>query len=260
NLQRLLQAACDEPIGYVGLDSIRGGRIDLSGARLFACDAVQNSDLRTLIQTAKETGKRVLWAGSAAIADAIMELECPMAPALGVVTSVSAVTCAQIHKAEEAGVALVRVPVHDILSKRREIAPYVRQTVDLLRAGRDTIFCCGSSYDRGEMELSAQAGRELGLALPEVSEFVQRTMGGAAREILQAVPVSGVFAAGGDTAMGLMESLGAEGSRIVSEIAVGIPLMRLAGGFMDGLKVVTKAGAFGQEDAILFAFRKLKEK
>ncbi|MBQ9565220.1 MAG: four-carbon acid sugar kinase family protein, partial [Synergistaceae bacterium] len=47
NLQRLLQAACDEPIGYVGLDSIRGGRIDLSGARLFACDAVQNSDLRT---------------------------------------------------------------------------------------------------------------------------------------------------------------------------------------------------------------------
>ena len=31
-------------------------------------------------------------------------------------------------------------------------------------------------------------------------------------------------------------------------------------GAMDGLKTVTKAGAFGKEDAVLFALRKLKEK
>ena len=37
-------------------------------------------------------------------------------------------------------------------------------------------------------------------------------------------------------------------------------MMKLVGGKKDGLKVVTKAGAFGEEDAILFAFRKLKEK
>ena len=49
------------------------------------------------------------------------------------------------------------------------------------------------------------------------------------------------------------------GSSIVTEIAVGIPMMRLSGGPFAGLKVVTKAGAFGKEDAITFALRKLKE-
>jgi len=35
--------------------------------------------------------------------------------------------------------------------------------------------------------------------------------------------------------------------------------MKLVGGSFDGLKVVTKAGAFGGEDAITYSIRKLKE-
>ena len=36
-------------------------------------------------------------------------------------------------------------------------------------------------------------------------------------------------------------------------------MMRLMGGRADGLKMVTKAGAFGSPDAIKHAFRKLKD-
>ena len=36
-------------------------------------------------------------------------------------------------------------------------------------------------------------------------------------------------------------------------------MMRLRGGALDGLKVITKAGAFGNEDAVSYALRKLKE-
>lgn len=59
--------------------------------------------------------------------------------------------------------------------------------------------------------------------------------------------------------MGVLDAMGADGSEILSEIAIGIPMMRIIGGGLDGIKVVTKAGAFGNEDAIQFAFRRLKE-
>lgn len=54
-------------------------------------------------------------------------------------------------------------------------------------------------------------------------------------------------------------NVGADGSEILSEIMVGIPLIQVKGGEFDGLKLVTKAGAFGADNAIAFAMRKLKE-
>ena len=45
-------------------------------------------------------------------------------------------------------------------------------------------------------------------------------------EILEQVKVSGVFLTGGDTALGMLMNIEADGSQILSEIRVGIPLVR----------------------------------
>jgi uncharacterized protein YgbK (DUF1537 family) len=92
-----------------------------------------------------------------------------------------------------------------------------------------------------------------------MSAFTQDLMGKLALRVLEGAPVSGLFLSGGDTAISCFEKAGALGSSIVTEIAAGIPLMRLIGGRFDGLKVVTKAGAFGREDAVFYALRKLRE-
>ena len=84
-------------------------------------------------------------------------------------------------------------------------------------------------------------------------------IGHLAMQVLEQVPVSGVFLTGGDTALGMLANIGADGSEILSEIRVGIPLVRVKGGSFEGLKLVTKAGAFGEDDAVVFALRKLKE-
>ena len=55
-------------------------------------------------------------------------------------------------------------------------------------------------------------------------------------------------------------NIGADGSEILAEILVGVPLVRVKGGACEGLKLVTKAGAFGTEDAAAFAMRKNKRK
>jgi uncharacterized protein YgbK (DUF1537 family) len=45
----------------------------------------------------------------------------------------------------------------------------------------------------------------------------------------------------------------------VEEVITGIPLMKLTGGEFNGLKIITKAGAFGKNEAIEYCMRKLKE-
>lgn len=260
NLKKILERVYKEPVIHLSLEQIRMGEISFGDARLYTADAVQNSDLQSVIGAAIGTGKKVLWVGTAAMADNLMELESKTYPALGISASVSSVTCAQIKAAEAAGVTLVKVPVHRILSGEETVTAYIRRTTESLAAGKDTLLLSSSSYDRGDLELSASAGRQRGMEPEEVSEYVQKLMGEMAEKILSKASVSGVFLTGGDTAMGVLGAMRADGSEILTEIAVGIPMMRVVGGGMDGLKVVTKAGAFGKEDAILFALRKLKEK
>lgn len=260
NLANILRRVYAEEVRHVSLKEIRGDKIDLTGCRLFTFDAELNSDLQRIISAARALGKRTLWVGTAAMADNIMELESRTYPALGIAASVSAVTNGQIKAAEAAGVKLVQVPVHKILAGEETTAPYIDAVVESLNAGRDTILLSSSTYDRSELALSSEAGAKLGMETAEVSEYVQTMMGEMARAVFARAKVSGAFITGGDTAMGVLAALGANGSAILSEIAVGLPMMRLVGGEMDGLKTVTKAGAFGKEDAVLFALRKLKEK
>ena len=92
----------------------------------------------------------------------------------------------------------------------------------------------------------------------ETSVLVQGILGDIAKGILDKVQVSGVFLTGGDTAIGMFEKVGAYGSSILGEVAVGIPLMKLRGGKFDGMKIITNA--FGKEDVVTYSLRKLKEK
>jgi len=55
---------------------------------------------------------------------------------------------------------------------------------------------------------------------------------------------------GGDTAMGILQALNAGELHILGQVIEGIVMSRLADGGYEGLRVVTKAGAFGKDDAL----------
>lgn len=258
NITRLLSGAYGEQVRHIPLNQVRTG-FDLSGGRVFTFDAVTDEDMRFVIAGALGTGRRVLWIGASALADNIMELERRTAPVLGVIASVSDVTGGQVRSAEAAGVRTVVVPFHELLSGGKSPENYVREAADSLLSGRDTMLVSSSTLSRGELDASRAEGERQGMTLAEVSDYVRYTMGDMAAQVLGQCELSGVFVTGGDTALGLLESLGAAGSEILSEVSVGIPMMRLIGGRAEGVKMVTKAGAFGSPDAIKHAFRKLKD-
>jgi len=66
-----------------------------------------------------------------------------------------------------------------------------------------------------------------------------------------AAPLGGLVIVGGETGAAVCQALGAVGIRILGELAVGIPVGQLVGGLAPGLTVVTKAGGFGQADALV---------
>jgi uncharacterized protein YgbK (DUF1537 family) len=69
--------------------------------------------------------------------------------------------------------------------------------------------------------------------------------------ILSEESVQGVILSGGDTADLVCRALRATGIQLESEIVPGIPWGRLLGGVANGLAVATKAGGFGNEEALV---------
>ena len=63
---------------------------------------------------------------------------------------------------------------------------------------------------------------------------------------------------GGDTALGVLQLLDYEGIELEGELLEGIVRGNLRGGPWDGLTIVTKAGAFGKEDALVRIVERLE--
>lgn len=259
NITNILKKVYSEDVIHIPLEKVQGGKINLSGSRVFTFDAVTNADMRNIISAGIKTGKRVLWVGTAAMADNLLEIEKETDPVLSVVASLSSVTRMQVKYAECNGLSLVKVPVYYIIQKKVDPEVYIDETVKLLKGGKDVILMSSSSYDPDEYIKTNDAGEKLGMSNDTIGTFTQNLLGDMAKKVLENTKVSGVFLTGGDTAIGFFDKVNSLGSSIVSEIAIGIPLMKLVGGPFDGLKIVTKAGAFGKDDAITYAVRKLKE-
>ena len=64
-----------------------------------------------------------------------------------------------------------------------------------------------------------------------------------------------LFLTGGETAISICRALGATGMEVCRELVPGIPLGKLVGGPYQGLPVITKAGAFGDAEAIVKAIK-----
>ena len=87
-------------------------------------------------------------------------------------------------------------------------------------------------------------------------------MAGVALEALREARVDAgdlaLILTGGDTALGVLQLLDYEGIELEEELLEGIVRGNLRGGPWDGLTIVTKAGAFGKEDALVRIVERLE--
>ncbi|MGH3414420.1 MAG: four-carbon acid sugar kinase family protein [Marmoricola sp.] len=162
------------------------------------------------------------------------------APVLLVVGSVAEPTTRQVEKAVESlGTCVVDV------DPERDVDDLVRQTLRHLRGtGRDLcwkVAAPGAGLDA------------------RVAARIPRTLGVAARQVLEQAAVGGVFACGGEVAAALLDALEVHSLQIEGEVQPLVVTGRVHGGPWDRLPVITKGGFVGDDRAIAASIGRLHE-
>ncbi|MBV2366965.1 four-carbon acid sugar kinase family protein [Streptomonospora nanhaiensis] len=201
-------------------------------------DARTDSDLERLAAAIAHLGPRAVPVGSAGLA-------APMAgawaagaapgTALVVVTSLHAATRGQVERL--AGGAPVEYCPAAAIADTAAWQAWHDRVADRLAEGPEVLA------------VVAPEDRALGLDPAEVAH----RFGALTAELAHRHGLAGLVVTGGDGARAVVDALGATGIALTGEVAAGIPAGTLTGGPLHGLPVVTKAGGFGDPDALITA-------
>jgi len=239
-----------------------------AGAQLLIFDSLERKDLEAIAEVGFGQEPLPLFIGSAGLAEAVASWFAeksgltpaaptatrPAAHALVVCGSASAVSRRQLARvAQDANFPCIEIRSSFALqapSDRAAEEGTIRRTAaDALRRGSVILSV--------SPERTAASGADDRLTAQAIAE----ALGGIAAYALAGSGVSphdvALILTGGDTAMAVLTPLGIEGIEIGSELLEGIMAGRLKGGRFSTTQVVTKAGAFGEEDALLRVVRRL---
>jgi uncharacterized protein YgbK (DUF1537 family) len=247
------------------------------GARFAVFDAEEEEDLKRLAETFSDPPCRMVWAGSTGLArhlpgvlapvraaeKASPETRSGVGPALLVAGSVSEVTRGQILTLERlSGVARVELDpvalVGEVGVAEAEERRCQRATAQALDGGRSVALSLTPSTGARLAVRDATVGGSSGPR--DVSARIASALGSIAAGVAAERNLAGMVLTGGDTAKAACLALGAVGLELLDEVEPGVPLGRLVvkgSGRHAGLAVVTKAGAFGDGEMLVRAFRAL---
>ena len=230
----------------------------LNGGVFHTFDILTTADILKLASILINTNERILYVGSAGLTEGIFENIYPVAPVLSVVGSISEASRNQMNYAEKNGVEVIQIDIESIFDKKR-YPDYTEKIVDALNSKKDVILTACRTREEYAATI-AYAEKQKGLSKIDSSTFVQNSLSSITKGVLESVDVSGLFLTGGDTAIAVIDKLEGTGCTIEAEVLTGIIKSKLIGGKYDGTNLITKAGAFGKEEDLLYCIGKLKEK
>ncbi len=281
NIPQLLRDGSRRKVGLIHHETVRDGLaperlrdLRADGAELIVCDGLSEQDLVQVARAGRELGGRVLYVGSAGLADVLPkelglmpgaraaareEAAGPTGPVLLAVGSVSSVSRGQLARVlREPAVTGVELRTADWISggpvAEAEEERCFAAGVAALQAGGDLALF--SSVQADAVARTQALGRARGMSPIQVSEQVAEALGRIAGRLCQSARVGGLVLTGGDTAQAVCRNVGATGFDLLSEVEPGIPLGRLVGAAP--YRAVTKAGAFGTEEALWSAMQRVK--
>lgn len=260
HLPTLLADQTRRPVYTISIDEIAAGPQRLKerlaalrtvGGALAVCDAVTDAHLAVIAEATLALGEGCLLAGSAGLAK-------PLALRIA----------GQGIDTRSAHVLVITGSMHPVLREQvRELTRHYTANVislDLSAAADDARWAqwlaralqrVDSTPEHAPIVISAPpapvVGEQGSLLMPRLIEL--------ADHVLRHVRVTGVVATGGATTRALCNRWRADGLELVDEIAPGIALAMLRGGAFDGLALVSKAGGFGDANALVTIVQRLQE-
>jgi D-threonate/D-erythronate kinase len=201
----------------------RAGDRAPSGVSLWDAETIEA--LQQIVAAGRRLPGKILWCGSAGLAEAMagaepLRIETITSPLLALVGTDHPVTLRQLSEVESHRV--IFDPEH---------ADGIAATEAQLEKGAAVVTVC----------MPAAPDRHL----------AARHIGASFTNLLARLPQPGtLFVTGGETLSHVCAALGAEALEVQGEIEPGIPVSVLKGGKWDGVRLISKSGAFGNERLI----------
>ncbi len=252
HLSGLLTQTTGRQVGTVSVADIDAGaeslrrRINEMPADIVVCDVEKPANLVGIIRAAALAEGRWLLCGSGGMARELYRLISPSGsnplkpsgrppgPALVVVGTRNQVTAKQLLKAQDAlGFPILSLSREHLGRGEEGIARIAAESARLLVEGKGVAI-----------------SGTLAPYIPELTA-VPEVMAAATRKILSSGKFGGLFLSGGDIAVEVCRYLSVAAISVLGEVEPGVPAGELLGGSFQGMRVVTKAGGFGTEEALV---------
>ena len=133
-----------------------------------------------------------------------------------------------------------------------EIVRCVQEAIQTFQDGLDVIIS-SAPYDDSVNNTMLHAKR-LGLNEVEVREKIEEALSLVTNKILKETEITDLILIGGATTFKIFKKRGINEAEIRVEVLPGIPMLVIK----EGIRVVTKAGGFGSEDALIHVVKHLR--
>jgi uncharacterized protein YgbK (DUF1537 family) len=261
-------------VGQVKLSEIRRGPTDLSkkitelrtnGYEIIVFDAETQKDLRKIASLYPNQHHFEVVCGPAGFAEELAKrtgIETEI-PTLTIAGSLSQVTADQVETfGSQSKTRIIELDIIRSLKagelQEKEIDEIVDRATEILSEGYDLVIRPQDPKTiRGVLH---EATSSLGEDLASSALKIILLLGKITNKILEKTEISGLILTGGDTARGVCRAIKAEVIEIDDEVSPGIPSGVIVGGEQEGLRIVTKAGSFGEETALVDSVLFLKRK
>jgi uncharacterized protein YgbK (DUF1537 family) len=202
-----------------GATSAVASHVGSEGAGVVFVDASTDADLDDIAAGLDRLGRRGVAAGSAGLAAAL----------------------ARRWSAHRGGPSTSIQPSAAMLIGVSSLHPKARESVERLR----TALASRGKRARPAVDLISTA------ALRADARAIAADFGAQVAERLARASYDTLVLVGGDGAAAALDRAGVDAIRVDAALAPGIPIGTMLGGMADGVRVVTKSGAFGGSDSLL---------
>ena len=219
-------------------------------------DAINNKHLANIIKGSQEIKSPILYAGSAGLANHLTKLdtlktstdnfiiEKNASPFLMVIGSRRNIIDEQInYLKEKLEIEEVKIDIIKILQNKEEnFSVYINKVINCLNENKHVILRPLVNNNLIDLEFE------------EKKKEVKNILGNITSNIIKIMDVKNLLLSGGDTAIGVCQSIGINKLKILQEILPGIPLSKAID---NKLNVITKAGGFGDQKTLYKIIMKL---
>lgn len=277
-IPNILKSGTDREVALITMeDIVRGSeyvqekiiKMKEAGIPYLLFDTCKDEDLEFIVSCVAQTKLNVVWAGSAGLADHLIEDTNKNTPnialprteemvlmVIGSVNERSRIQLEKILDSEEVvGIELqsqFAVKTDRLLQKEKvRVLDLIEQAVQ-----KKLHIVLYSSGDPKAIELAIRCGRNNALTPQIVSNRISEVLGDITKTVVRKYKIKRLFLTGGDTAKRVCDSMEIAEFRLIDEVEVGVPLGMLVD--KEEIITVTKAGGFGSEQVLLKSLKVLR--